>query len=53
MNKKNNLLFKEFNPVTKKEWIDKANFDLKGASFDKKLVWKNLSKIDIQPFYNT
>ena len=53
MNKKNNLLFKEFNPATKQEWIEKANFDLKGASFDKKLVWKNLSKIDIQPFYNT
>ncbi|MCD6543106.1 MAG: hypothetical protein J7K34_01215 [Flavobacteriaceae bacterium] len=53
MNKKNNLLFKEFNPVTKQEWINKANIDLKGASFDKKLVWKNLSKIDIQPFYNS
>ena len=53
MNKKNNLLFKEFNPATKQEWIDKANIDLKGADFNKKLVWKNLSKIDIQPFYNT
>ncbi len=53
MNNKNNSLFIEFNPVTKQEWIDKANIDLKGADFNKKLVWKNLSKIDIQPFYNT
>ncbi len=52
MNKKNNLLFAEFNPVSKREWMDKVNIDLKGADFSKKLVWKNLSKIDIQPFYN-
>lgn len=53
MKNKNNLLFEEFHPITKKEWIEKANIDLKGADFDRKLVWKNLSKIDIQPFYNT
>ncbi len=53
MNKIVNPLFTEFNPVTKQEWIDKANIDLKGADFNKKLVWKNLSKIDVQPFYNT
>ena len=53
MNTKNSLLFAEFDPVTKQEWVDKANIDLKGANFNKKLVWKNLSKIDVQPFYNT
>ncbi len=53
MNTKNSLLFTEFDPVTKQEWVDKANIDLKGADFNKKLVWKNLSKIDVQPFYNT
>ena len=52
MNTKNSLLFAEFDPVTKQEWVDKANIDLKGANFNKKLVWKNLSKIDVQPFYN-
>ena len=51
MNDKNKTLFSEFNPVSKQEWMDKVNIDLKGADFDKKLVWKNLSKIDIQPFY--
>jgi len=52
MNNKKSFLFKEFDPTSKHEWIDKAKIDLKGADFDKKLVWKNLSKIDIQPFYN-
>ena len=32
--------------------MEKVNIDLKGADFDKKLVWKNLSKINIKPFYN-
>ncbi|RPE00026.1 hypothetical protein EGM88_01830 [Aureibaculum marinum] len=44
-------LFSEFKPVSKSEWIEKVNIDLKGADFDKKLVWKNLNKISIQPFY--
>ncbi len=52
MNEKNKSLFSEFNPVTKQEWMEKVCIDLKGADFDKKLVWKNLSKIKIQPFYN-
>tara|TARA_R110002033_G_scaffold43363_2_gene85012 strand:- start:2156 stop:4006 length:1851 start_codon:yes stop_codon:yes gene_type:complete len=45
-------LFTDFKPVTKQEWIDKVNIDLKGEDFNKKLVWKNLSKLDFQPFYN-
>ncbi len=52
MNDKKKSLFSEFNPVTKQEWMEKVGIDLKGADFDKKLVWKNLSKIKIQPFYN-
>lgn len=47
------ILFPEFGPTTKEAWIDKVNIDLKGADFNKKLVWKNLSKLDFQPFYNT
>ena len=52
MNTKNNPLFSNFNPVTKQEWLDKVNVDLKGEDFNRKLVWKNLSNIDFQPFYN-
>ena len=49
---KDKMLFQEFIPPTKQEWIDKANVDLKGADFDKRLVWKNLNGINIQPLYN-
>ncbi len=46
-----NKLFSEFNPTTKEEWMEKVMFDLKGADFDKKLVWKNSNHINVQPFY--
>ena len=46
-------LFSEFGPTTNEAWIDKVNIDLKGADFNRKLVWKNLSKVDFQPFYNS
>lgn len=52
MNNSNKSLISEFSPVTKQEWMEKVGIDLKGADFEKKLVWKNLSKINIQPFYN-
>lgn len=45
-------LFSEFTPITKQQWIDKVNTDLKGEDFNRKLVWKNLNNIDFQPFYN-
>ncbi len=52
MNDKNKSLFSEFDPVSKEEWMKKVEIDLKGADFEKKLVWKNLNDIKIQPFYN-
>ena len=33
-------LFSEFPPVSTQEWMDKITADLKGAPFEKKLVWK-------------
>ena len=51
MNDRNKSLFSDFGPVSKQDWMEKVNIDLKGADFDRKLVWKNLSNIDIQPFY--
>ena len=47
----NNNLFSEFQPNSKQEWMEKVTIDLKGADFDKKLVWKNSNQIAIQPFY--
>lgn len=51
MDTKNNILFSDFNPVTKQEWMDKVTIDLKGEDFNRKLVWKHLNGIDFQPFY--
>ncbi|PKQ43661.1 methylmalonyl-CoA mutase family protein [Confluentibacter flavum] len=47
-----NTLFSDFNPVTKQQWMDKVNIDLKGEDFNRKLVWKHLNGIDFQPFYS-
>ncbi len=44
-------LFSEFSPVTTEEWMNKITEDLKGADFQKKLVWKTTEGFDIQPFY--
>ncbi|MEX1382455.1 methylmalonyl-CoA mutase family protein [Lutibacter sp.] len=52
MSNKNKTLFSEFPPVTTEQWMERVTADLKGADFDKKLVWKNLSGINIQPCYN-
>ena len=37
---KQEKLFEQFPPVSTKEWMDKIITDLKGADFNKKLVWK-------------
>ncbi|MDR0538557.1 MAG: methylmalonyl-CoA mutase small subunit [Tannerellaceae bacterium] len=44
-------LFSEFPPVTTEEWMEKITADLKGAPFEKKLVWKTSEGFDVQPFY--
>ena len=48
---KKEKLFDQFPPVTTREWMDKINADLKGADFDKKLVWKTHEGFDVNPFY--
>lgn len=48
---KQNKLFEQFPPITTKEWINKINADLKGADFNKKMVWKTGEGFDIMPFY--
>lgn len=47
----NKKLFSEFTPVTKEQWIEKVNADLKGEDFNKKLVWKHINNFNLQPFY--
>lgn len=44
-------LFSEFQAPTKQEWLDKIEVDLKGADFQKKLVWRTNEGFNVQPFY--
>jgi len=46
-----NRLFEEFPPITPEEWKAKIVADLKGADFDKKLVWKPREGFAVNPFY--
>ena len=44
-------LFTEFQAPTTQEWLDKIQVDLKGADFNKKLVWRTNEGFNVQPFY--
>jgi methylmalonyl-CoA mutase len=44
-------LFEQFPPVSTKAWMDRILCDLKGADFDKKLVWTTKEGYKVQPFY--
>ncbi|NQU35115.1 MAG: methylmalonyl-CoA mutase small subunit [Bacteroidetes bacterium] len=44
-------LFEAFPPVSDKEWKDKIITDLKGADYDRKLVWKTGEGFEVQPYY--
>ena len=44
-------LFSDFSPVSTEEWIAKITEDLKGAPFDKKLIWKTEEGFEVKPFY--
>ncbi|MBN2597359.1 methylmalonyl-CoA mutase family protein [Labilibaculum sp.] len=46
-----NKLFSDFAPQSTQEWIDKITKDLKGADFDRKLVWRTNEGFNVQPFY--
>ena len=44
-------LFSDFPPVSTQEWMDKIQVDLKGADYEKKLVWKTNEGFKVKPFY--
>jgi len=44
-------LFTEFPPVSTEAWMNKVTADLKGADFDKKLVWKTNEGFSVKPMY--
>ena len=41
----------DFAPISTEEWKNKIISDLKGADFDKKLVWRTTEGFNVQPFY--
>jgi len=45
-------LFKEFEPVSLKEWKQKIQSDLKGADYNDTLIWNTNEGIDIKPVYH-
>lgn len=44
-------LFDQFPPISKEEWKAKVEADLKGADFQKKLVWRTNEGFNVQPMY--
>ncbi|MDR1226960.1 MAG: methylmalonyl-CoA mutase family protein [Prevotellaceae bacterium] len=47
----NKKLFTEFSPVLTEQWEEVITRDLKGADYDKKLVWKTAEGIAVRPYY--
>lgn len=44
-------LFEDFAPISTEAWAEKIKTDLKGADYEKKLIWKSPEGIRIKPFY--
>lgn len=51
MSQEREKLFDQFPPVSTEEWRAKVEADLKGAPFDKKLVWRTNEGFNVQPMY--
>lgn len=47
-----NELFKEFEPVSSKQWKQQIQFDLKGADYNENLIWNSPEGIKVKPFYH-
>jgi methylmalonyl-CoA mutase len=43
--------YEEFPPITTSDWEKKIIEDLKGADYDRKLVWHTLDGFDMRPYY--
>lgn len=46
-----NKLFTEFPPLTREQWEQFIQADLKGADYEKKLVWKTPEGFPVKPYY--
>lgn len=44
-------LFTDFSPTTTQEWMEVVTRDLKGADFQRRLVWRTDEGFNVNPFY--
>lgn len=51
MSNQKEKLFVDFPPVSTPEWMEVITQDLKGADFQKKLVWRTNEGFNVNPFY--
>lgn len=51
MAEKREKLFDSFSPVNHETWRAKAEVDLKGANFDKRMIWRTNEGFNVQPLY--
>jgi methylmalonyl-CoA mutase len=45
-------LFKDFEPVSSKQWKQQIQFELKGLDYNDTLVWESPEGIKVKPFYH-
>ncbi|RNC64606.1 methylmalonyl-CoA mutase small subunit [Proteiniphilum sp. X52] len=51
MSNQREKLFTGFPPISTEEWMEVITKDLKGADFQKKLVWRTNEGFNVNPFY--
>jgi Methylmalonyl-CoA mutase, N-terminal domain/subunit len=51
MSNQREKLFTDFPPVSTEEWMEVVTRDLKGADFQKRLVWRTNEGFNVNPFY--
>ena len=51
MSNQREKLFTDFPPVSTEKWMEVVNKDLKGADFQKRLVWRTKEGFNVNPFY--
>ena len=51
MDQNNEKLFGTFPPVSTSEWEARITDDLKGADYQKKLIWKTSEGFEVKPYY--
>ncbi|AYN66654.1 methylmalonyl-CoA mutase [Euzebyella marina] len=45
-------MFKEFPPISEKQWKQKIQYELEGADYNKNMVWESREGIMVKPFYH-